>query len=122
MKSDQSEDERSPRFAADADGTLKVMVLPAPVMVKSEPEVDVANVMVEPFCVWPAGPIALMLPDPEPQSLPVPVTFPEASTWRHCVDPVTFASVSEPARRLPVVVAFPETVRPAVPFPMVEEA
>ena len=33
----------TPRFVAEALGRLKVIVLPAPVMVKSEPVVEVAN-------------------------------------------------------------------------------
>ena len=43
MNALQSVDERSPRAAEDAVGILKVMVCPEPVMVKSEPAVEVAK-------------------------------------------------------------------------------
>ena len=43
MKVDQSDDVRTPLFVALAEGRLKVMVWPEPVMVKSEPAVEVAK-------------------------------------------------------------------------------
>lgn len=53
----QSEVESSPLFEALAVGRLKVMVEPEPVMVKSVPVVDDANVTAGPVVVWPVGPI-----------------------------------------------------------------
>jgi len=60
LKVDQSVVERKPRFDADAVGALKVIVSPDPVIVKSVPVVDVANVVVGPSDVCPVGPIALI--------------------------------------------------------------
>jgi hypothetical protein len=57
---DQSAEERRPRFEAEAVGRLKVSVLPLPVTVKSVPVVEEAMVIVEPVCVWPRGPIAVI--------------------------------------------------------------
>jgi hypothetical protein len=65
LKSDQSLVERKPRFADEAVGALKVMVFPLPVMVKSEPVVEVAKTMVGPVCVCPVGPIAVTKPSDE---------------------------------------------------------
>ena len=59
----QSADVRRPRFVADADGMLKVIMFPAAVIVKSVPVVDVASVCVPPDWSWPAGPMDVM---PEP--------------------------------------------------------
>ena len=66
LKRDQSVVERRPRFVALAVGTLKVMVAPEPVIVKSVPVVLVAKSAV-PVVVCPAGPTA---------STPVFVTLP----------------------------------------------
>ena len=46
-----------PRFADEADGRLKVIVAPEPVMVKSLPVVEVAKRTAGPVVVCPAGPI-----------------------------------------------------------------
>ena len=59
LKMVQSADERSPRFALEAVGRLKVMVLPEPTMVKSVPVVEDAKVTVGPVCVCPVGPMAV---------------------------------------------------------------
>ena len=45
-------------------------------------------------------------PPPDPQSLPVPDTVPDAFTWRHCVEPVMpesvrFVVVALPFRMMP---------------------
>ena len=55
-KVDQSLEVSTPLFVALADGRLKVMVLPAPVTVKSEPTVEVAKVTAGPVVVCPTGP------------------------------------------------------------------
>ena len=60
LKTDQSAVVSSPRFVAEADGKLNVIVFPAPVMVKSEPEVEVANVAAPLVTCWPAGPTAVI--------------------------------------------------------------
>ena len=60
LKVVQSAEERSPRLVAEADGRLKVMVSPDPVMVKSVPLVDEAKVVVGPSEVWLSGPMAVM--------------------------------------------------------------
>ena len=55
-KVDQSLEVSTPLFVADAEGRLKVMVAPEPVMVKSEPVVEVAKVSAGPVVVCPTGP------------------------------------------------------------------
>ena len=49
-----------PLEVSDANGRLKVCVLPLAVMVKSVPFVEVARSCVPPVCVWPKGPSAVM--------------------------------------------------------------
>ena len=81
LKVVKSVDESAPLLVADAVGRLKVMVLPAPVMVKSVPAVEVAKSAV-PAVVCPAGPTARtpvlvmvtapVAPDTE---MPVPATL-----------------------------------------------
>ena len=67
----QSAAVRRPRVPVEeAFGILKLMVLPVPVMVKSEPMVVVAKVMVGPACVCPVGPIAVMPPPPVVRQVP----------------------------------------------------
>lgn len=87
LKTVQSVAVSLPVFEADAIGRLKVTVSLDAVMVKSLPVVEVANVTVVPLCVWPAGPIWLMPPPPEPHAEPVPETVPDEFIWRHCVEP-----------------------------------
>lgn len=74
-KVDQSVDDRSPLLLALADGMLKVMVEPLPVMVKSEPVVEVAKVAV-PLVVWLSGPTArtpVLESEPPESWRPVPI-------------------------------------------------
>ena len=62
LKVFQSAEVSLPVFAPDAAGRLKVMVEPEPVMVKSEPTVEVANVTAPLETCWPAGPTAVIEP------------------------------------------------------------
>ena len=55
----QSAEVRSPLLVAEADGMLKVTVLPEPEMVKSVPVVEVASVATPLVTVCPVGPTAV---------------------------------------------------------------
>lgn len=89
LKVVQLEAERRPpkRFVAEAVGILRVCTEPADVIPQPPSELVVAKV-----CEPPVRPFNEVMPLPaEPQSVPVPDTTPLASTWRHCVEPVTEA-------------------------------
>ncbi len=55
---------RRPRAVSEDDGRLNVRVPVVPVMVKSEPMVEVAMMIVGPFWVCPVGPMAVIPPNP----------------------------------------------------------
>jgi hypothetical protein len=112
-----------PVFVAEAIGRLKVIVSAAAVTVKSVPFVEVANVIMVPDCICPAGPIWLMLPEPEPHAVPVPVTDPLEFICRHCVPPfvmplMTRLVVEAMVVESVVVVAFAITALVAVSPPL----
>ena len=67
----QSAEVSLPCVVADAEGKLNVIVAPEPVMVKSEPEVEVAKLTGPKVTCWFAGPTAVMVPPPAAKHVPL---------------------------------------------------
>lgn len=78
---------------------VRESMTPVVILARDEKKlVEVAEVVVESVAMMPVEPFGVMYPSevvahlefgpaPVPQSEPVPVTAPDASTWRHCVEP-----------------------------------
>ena len=99
LKTDQSFDVSAPLFSDEAEGTLKVKVFPAPVIVKSFPRVEVANRVEPEVTCCPVGPTAVIVPEPKVRHAPLIAKQPAPMLIPFCA-----VEVAVPKVRAPVMV------------------
>ena len=92
----QSADASLPCVVAEAEGKLNVMVAPEPVMVKSEPVVEVAKLTGPKVTCWFAGPTAVIVPPPAAKHVPLSEKQPVAILIPFTAVVVAPVSVSAP--------------------------